>query len=286
MFKKIEKFIRNIKKNSGNCFLRSPIISKIIKYHINTKVEKISSEIIGKNNKINDEIIYVIGDSHSIFFSGQNYHNFIADKIFITPDVIIDKLISYIRYFEIYHLGPALAFNANNDKSSTHTLQKVKYLIENEIIAPNSQVVLSFGEIDIRAHSLKQGLSQNKPISEIVDAILANYLELILIFKNSGFDVCCWTPIASQKDIWGENPKFVKFGFERERNQVTELFINKLEGLAIEHVFKVCSIFNNMINENYETDENYISSDQCHLSNKALSLAIPELINKTVLKYK
>lgn len=122
----------------------------------------------------------------------------------------------------------------------------------------------------------KQAALQGKSYKEIVDDILAKYLPFLLYLQSQGYRVSCWGPIASQKESCPLNPKFPRNGSEKERNLATAYFNQRLSEMCGEHGILFLSVFDKMISPNFETLEQYLSSDGCHLGQNALSIALPE----------
>lgn len=256
------------------------IIQKLIdgirgKNRVNYK--KILRELVKqKINKFEGKI-FVIGDSHSMFFSGHRHMIFMP-----TGFMDINTTYDVINFFKVYHLGAALAYNLNKRQTSTQAYEKTMYVLDNKIIPPKSTIMLCYGEIDIRVHVIKQATKQNKTIEGVIDTILTNYLEYIKLLQSKGFSVICWGPIASQKDDWNQNADCPRSGTEVERNRATEIFNDKLSALAAENDFIHCSIFKELIDENYRTKPEYIL-DECHLAPNAMPLMFKELLEKKVL---
>ncbi|MEI8378107.1 MAG: SGNH/GDSL hydrolase family protein, partial [bacterium] len=214
--------------------------------------------------------IYVIGDSHTNFFGGAEYINFLPMEKHINTSC------NLVDFFKTFHLGPVLAYNAKTN-SSTNTLDKTLFLIEEKYLPHNATLMLCFGEIDIRVHSLKQAEKQNKKVEEVIEDILNNYLEYIKILQNKGYTIICWGAIASQKDEWTTNPDYPKYGSEIERNQATAQFNKKLKEMCLENNFQFLSIFDDLVTEEGKTIEEFIAKDKCHLSQKAIPLVVKAL---------
>jgi len=237
-------------------------------------LKKILESLNYKINKFKG-IIYVIGDSHVNFFGGNEKIDFIPLLNGINTSKNLYPL------FKTFHLGPALAYNLSILESQSKALEKTLFLIEQKIIPASSVIMLCFGEIDIRTRVLKQAEKQNKPIEDIIDIILNNYLIYIKMILNKGHKVICWGPIASQKKEWENSPEFPRYGSEIERNKATEIFNIKLELLAKKYNFYFCSVFKYLIDSNYIT-QNDVIFDGCHLAQKNLDVVLKELINNTI----
>ncbi|MFA7658007.1 MAG: hypothetical protein WCY19_01080 [Candidatus Gastranaerophilaceae bacterium] len=224
----------------------------------------------GENKKI-----YVIGDSHVNFFSGEEYIHFFKYK------KGINKTLALINCFEPYHLGAALAYNILNPNASSKGLEKIEWLLAQKI-PPNSILLLCFGEIDMRCHVVKQSKIQDKSIDEVVDDVLQCYIQFVKYLQKKGYKIITWAPIASQKDTISKHSEFSKIGTESERNYATKIFSEKLNLFAAENKFINCSIYNKLVDENNLTIEEYIA-DKCHLSQKALPFMVEVLTEKNII---
>lgn len=220
------------------------------------------------NHIINDTII-VLGDSHVNFFSGNEMLTFtpIGNQINVCPTITNAP-------FTVLHLGPCLAYTCNKSDTSMHFHEKAEFLCNN-FIKPNAHIVCSLGEIDLRVHVFPQSKLQNKPYQKIVDDILTEYLSFLLSLKERGFHVYCWGPIASQRDNCPIDPAYPRNGSETERNMATLYFTQQLAVLCRQHDIPFMSIFDQMITDDFQTMDEYLSPDHCHLGQRALALAAP-----------
>jgi len=248
-----EKFSRKINNEYLKCFYE----------YTNTPIKKINAKI------------YVIGDSHTNFFGGTEYINFLPLENHINTSC------NLVDFFKTFHLGPALAYNSNTN-SSTNTLAKTLYLIEKNYLPPKSTLLLCFGEIDIRVHVLKQAEKQNKTVEQVIEDILDNYLKYLKILQNKGYHIICWGAIASQKDEWETNPDYPKYGSEIERNQATSQFNKKLKEICLANKLRFLSIFDDLVTADGETIEDFLAKDKCHLSQKAIPLVVKALIDNEI----
>lgn len=220
------------------------------------------------NHYKNDTII-VLGDSHVNFFSGNELLTFhsIGNDINVCPTITSNP-------FTVLHLGPCLAYNCNRTGTSTQFQEKLTYLCDN-FIKPGARILFCLGEIDLRVHVFPQTKLQNKPYQAIVDNILAEYIPFLISLKEKGYQVACWGPIASQQEICPIDPDFPRNGSETERNMATAYFNNQLESLCRQHQIGYLSIFDRMVTPDFQTMGEYLSSDHCHLSQRAAALAQP-----------
>jgi hypothetical protein len=214
-------------------------------------------------------MIHCIGDSHSAVFSGKEEMQPIwpqrSDDI--TP------------FFKSYRIGPATAYQLEN-----------KISIINEIIYSNvnietDYVLFCFGEVDIRAHLIKQMKLQNKTMYEIVKECVDKYFNVLLKYKELGVKVIVWGPIAS----WHESKEYTggpSFGSCLERNLVTEEFNRYLEEQCNQNQIKFVTIFHKMIDENKITKSEYLDNwEGCHihLSQTAMQLILKSFSEKNLI---
>lgn len=214
--------------------------------------------------------IIVLGDSHVNFFSGNETLSFlpIGEKINTCENL-------HFSWFTPLHIGPCLAYNCNRFQTTYSFREKVEYLCQN-FIKPHAKILCCLGEIDLRVHVFKQTKLQNKTYQQIVDDILEQYLQFLLRLQKSDYQVSCWGPIASQKESCPLDPNFPRNGSETDRNLATAYFNQKLSDLCQAHNILFLSIFEQMVTPDYQTRDEYLSIDHCHLGQSALPLALSE----------
>ena len=215
--------------------------------------------------------IIVLGDSHVNFFSGNELLSFLP----IGNDINTCKPTNLSRVFTPLHLGPCLAYHCNHYDSSFHFREKAEFLCQN-FIKPTATIICSLGEIDLRVHVFRQTILQNKSYAEIVNNILQQYYTFLLKMKNQGYSLYCWGPIATQADTCPIDPNFPRNGSEEDRNHATAYFNQQLSSFCKQNDIGYLSIFEQMITSDFRTRSEYLSADCCHLSQRALPLALQE----------
>ena len=114
-------------------------------------------------------MIHCIGDSHSCFFSGE-------DKIQPTwPEQSFDVL----PYFRSYRIGPSTAYNLNNKKENI-----IEPLIQSLNLSEKDKLLFCFGEVDCRAHLIKQSQLQNRGICDIINECVFRYISSIKYYTK------------------------------------------------------------------------------------------------------
>lgn len=207
-------------------------------------------------------IIYVVGDSHSLFWSGTNG---IKDANRFSEDIpILEK---HNDIFKCYNIGPSLAYSINNYKSKSRGRENFEYLLKTNVIPKYSRVLLCFGEIDCRVHLLKNGF--NSMIKRLNDCIY-NYFYFIDQIKD--IHISIYGPVASLKDSAYIDPNYPRNGTEYERNITTFIFNKRLQEECIKRNIFFYTNFNFLINDDFTTKDEFFY-DGCHLSNKIYSIA-------------
>ena len=103
-------------------------------------------------------MIHCIGDSHSAVFSGE-------EKMQPEwPIIASNKL----PYFKSYRVGPATAYQLENKKQIIDDILSKNY-------NDGDSLLFCFGEVDIRAHLLKQMDTQKRCLDDIVKECVEEY---------------------------------------------------------------------------------------------------------------
>ncbi len=240
---------RNIYLFNKKIFSYTPSHKKNDKMNLNTIRESWRAHNQGK--------IFVIGDSHVNFFSGNEEINFI--ELCFRINSCNDKL----EKFATLHLGPALAYNLINNNSSSKAKEKIEFLIDEKFIFPEDRILFSFGEIDLRVQVMNHVNNKKKPLEEVIDTIVNNYFSFLIYMKDKGFkNISLWAPIPTGRITSDEFPMN---GSEEERNIATQLFILKLKEKLKDIDIKVFSLFEFLIDEKLITRIEYLA-DNIHLS--------------------
>jgi hypothetical protein len=212
-------------------------------------------------------MIHCIGDSHSAVFSGEET---MQPE---WPQIASNKL----PYFNSYRLGPATAYQLENKK---HLIDD----IINKHVKENDSILFCFGEVDIRAHLMKQMSLQSRTLEDIVKECVDRYFDVILSYKNKNINCIVWGPIAS----WHESKRYSgpSFGTCVERNKITKEFNRYVEELCIKNDVHFVTIFYDMINENYETNTYYLddwNGSHMHLSQTSMSIILERFKEKNLI---
>jgi hypothetical protein len=131
-------------------------------------------------------MIHCIGDSHSAVFSGKEE----------MQPVWPERSDDITPYFRSYRIGPALAYNLFNK------IPIIDEIVSSLVDKENDTIVFCFGEVDIRAHLIKQAMEQkDKSIGQVIEECVGRYFEVIKFYKDQGYNVAIWAPIASFNEV-------------------------------------------------------------------------------------
>lgn len=160
--------------------------------------------------------IYCIGDSHVCLFSGQ-------DAIQPGWPTRSEDL---LPFFVTHHLGGALAYNLTRKETQTRGRENLFTILETAV-PPGGQVLLSFGEIDCRAHVLKQAARRNVSRETVVAECLDHYFQVVREVQARGFQVIVYNAVPSAIPRARKSRRdddFVAVGGWRERNHAIREF--------------------------------------------------------------
>ena len=214
-------------------------------------------------------MLICLGDSHSSVFSFE-------ERIVSQWPKKDFKIFSK---FKPIRIGPATAYNL---ESKVALLKKV---LNRTLYFKNSYVLFCFGEVDIRAHLIKQAELQNKQIDIIIKECVDRYINAINKVKPiRKINKAVFAPIAS----WSEEKPYEgpSFGTNLDRNNVTKKFNEYLEVKCNENKFVFISIFKEMLNNDRTTNSIYLDNfgTGIHLNQKSMPLILKKLKEKDLIR--
>lgn len=205
--------------------------------------------------------IHFIGDSHASIFRGD-------EEVISTWPEKSDNL---IKEFAPYRIGAATAYNLE------HTyFNVISEIIDKNVKIDEDIIFFCFGEIDCRAHLIKQSELQSRPIEDVVIECVNRYFNFLKHYKNNGYRIGVWGPIAS----WSEKKPYTtgpSFGTTKERNYATKIFNETIKKLCENNEILFKTIFFDIIDSELNTDETYLDDTKgchVHLGNKSLPLVL------------
>ena len=161
-------------------------------------------------NRLVEEILLRIGSSQIAAFGDSHVNAFRG-----------------IEGVSTNYLGAATAYNLSSETSSSGGGRRLKEKLKT-LDPETNAILLCFGEIDCRAHVVKQAYVANKSIKEsAVDAAKA-YFDLILSIKERGYQVIVYGP-------YGSGSQFNSIGLESYRNSAVKFFNNSLRESCLKH---------------------------------------------------
>jgi len=211
----------------------------------------------------NQDKIYCVGDSHAQFFLGR-------DKM--TKDG--DPMRGLIPFFEVHHVGAALAYNLNKTGSSSQGREHLFAILKT--LPRSASVLLSFGEIDCRSHVIRIMKEKSVSMASVVEGIVKNYLVAINEVSQLGFRVIVWGLPPSARDEVPISPDYPAIGTCIERNQAIILFEKFLQEGLMDTSIRFVSIFDRFIDAR-NTTQSFCHYDGVHLSQSAMPLALRAL---------
>ncbi len=220
--------------------------------------------------------IHVIGNSHvSIFAGSSNIIPYYPHKsIFSTKDKNNEIEIE----FNVYHLGPIIAYNFFE-----HHYSKVLDIIKDHIVdSENEYILIIIGEVDCRWHLPKQASLQNKTNDIIVEECIERFFRSILDLKLKGYKCIGWGGHPSTNTGHNDSESCPVFGNVLERNKITKYFETKLKEKCIDNNIPFISIVDKLINTDGTTKMEYFI-DYCHLNHNLVFNDIIQLIKKNIL---
>ena len=197
--------------------------------------------------------IHVIGDSHVSLFSGKDE---------VVPEYPTPHK-DDVRLFKTYRLGAYLAYSVGNAEHPVR--EKLETLLKS--LPKKPKVLLCFGEIDCRAHVVKQAQLQGKSIQETAYYIADIYLTGIEAIRL----------LCGVLGVWGATPqapaeqssnRFPTVGTMQERNKATFYFNQALEQGCSEREIFFASVWSPIVDENFVSNPDYFM-DSAHLNQRA-----------------
>jgi hypothetical protein len=198
-----------------------------------------------------ENLIYVVGDSHSLTF--QNIYPYI-----------------------VCHLGAATAFGLASEQSKTNSYEKIRYIVRR--IRKDDFLMLSFGEIDCRQHVYRQKIIKKTDSSYevIISEIVERYFNIIdeILIKHKKLIIYGMPPTTRQGNVY----KIDHYALPEIQYKIKEIFNDMMIAKCKHEGIIYVDIFNKFCDSRGFISKEY-SSDMIHLNKNA----VPEiscLINK------
>lgn len=211
------------------------------------------------------DYISCIGDSHALFFSGQD----------IIQPVWPGRSHDLLPCFRTYRLGPVLAYNLCKTETLSRGREKLFEVLE-KCVPEGGTVLTCFGEIDCRLHLPKQAAQQNRSLDSVVAECVGRYFSVILEVVARGHCVIVWNvpPSTTRQDT--SSWQFPAYGTCEERNTTTVLFNRHLEEKCHASGVSFLSVFDALVDNSGLTRSPFYLDD-VHLSQRAMPLVVRAL---------
>lgn len=187
--------------------------------------------------KLDKNIIISIGDSHS-------------------------RLFSNLDGVKVCHIGPVTAFNLVKENSSTKGREKLLGIL-NVHSESDVAILLSFGEIDIRAHVIKAAIKDRISVRESAIRTASKYSTVISEIVSRGFSTLVLGVHASGSTY--NNQSFPAVGRVEDRNYAVKQFNQYLRNFCISQSIPYASLDSLVIDGSLKTKNEYMC-DGCHLN--------------------
>jgi len=195
--------------------------------------------------------VFVIGDSHTNIFSNS-------------------------PLFQVFHIGPATAYNLIKGGSSTKSSEKINKILN--MVKKGDIVLLVFGEIDCRIHIFYQFKKnhETQTISKLIQRTIHNYCNCMIKIKNQGIEVCVCgiTPPGEEGNIYN----YPYYAERKLQQKIYQEFNTELKSKCDDFQINFLDIFPLVSDESGFLLKEY-SDDGLHLNNKFLPL-IEKMLQK------
>ncbi len=167
------------------------------------------------------------------------------------------EILSHNEYIDHYRVGAGTAYNLIKKNSTSESNKQIKNILNN--YTPNDTlVILTFGEIDIRAHISKQSLKQNIVSDVIIRKTILRYMEYIDELLSKGYQVAINGPHCGGGE--GQSSSTMQ-----QRNDNCEYFNRVLKYECNVRNIRFYSFFEYAINQSSLTKNNEYFRDPIHL---------------------
>ena len=211
--------------------------------------------------------IHCVGDSHTSFFSGQ------LEMQPRWPDRSHDLW----PFFRSYRVGPALAFNLCRTGTRSKGRERLFKVLRRKVPA-GERVLLCFGEIDCRAHLIRQSETRGVPVADLAAECVSRYFQVVREVRALNYQVMIWNVIPPTITTCLDCEYPVAGTFE-ERMSVTRVFNSLLLKHCEQESIPFISIFDAILDASGIPDQRYFV-DGIHLGPEAIALAVDAM--KTV----
>lgn len=231
--------------------------------------------------------LHVVGDSHTIFFTGAHrmdpskgrriWSGFLRARH-------VGAFSDLLPIFKVFHLGPVTAWQSFIYRSSTWGREKLERLLKCGDIPKGAQLLLVFGEIDIRCQIPKSVLS-GMPVEEAVNTTIERFMKLPHYLKSKGYRPTVWHPSLTARhepsdENLAESP-LPYVGTQELRNEICDLYCARLREACLDQAIGISGL-----ESCPSLDDRKYFLDDHHLSQNAMPAALFQLVGDGVLRIK
>ena len=106
------------------------------------------------------------------------------------------SLFEGIDLFHVHRVGAATAYNLKNQNSSTQARSKIFNILDSSN-SKEAAILLSFGELDIRAHIPKASLNEELSLDEACHQTVDLYINFCREISQKGYKLIIYGPFGS-----------------------------------------------------------------------------------------
>lgn len=174
-------------------------------------------------------------------------------------------------FFSTYRLGPALAYNLCKTGTKSKGRERLFDVLRRKVSA-GERVLLCFGEIDCRAHLIRQSEIRSVPVAELAAECVARYFQVVREVRALKYNVMIWNVIPPTITTCLDC-EFPVAGTFDERMAVTRVFNSFLLSHCEQEGIPFISIFDAILGASGRPDQRYFV-DGIHLGPEAIELAV------------
>ncbi len=197
-----------------------------------------------------DNLYYVIGDSHTLCFQHE--------------------------VFKIFHIGPATAYKLNFENSTTKSREKVLTILNKIYKDQPINVIFIFGEIDTRIHINKISYEKNIKIDKVIENTVKAYMEFLNFIKKKypliNIYVFNLLPQGEEDNIYN----YPFYASREKRMKIAEKMNLVLRRYIKKNKFKFIYIYDYLIDKGGNRKKEYIY-DLIHYNRRIIPLVLENL---------
>ncbi len=177
-------------------------------------------------------------------------------------------------FFRSYRLGPTLAYNLCRSGTKSRGREKLLDVLHRRV-RPGDRVLLCFGEIDCRAHLIRQSQTRGVSAVELARECVDRYFQVVEEIDAMGFRAMVWNVLPPTTRMIDEGA-FPVAGSLHERMEVTRQFNASLLQRCDLAGVPFVSIFDALLGAEGAPDHDWFL-DCVHLGPQAIVLAVDAL---------